>query len=168
MRRGHTRVHHYRGSDGRRKAWSETNLDALAVAAGAQTEQNLLTDLDTNMGVFVNKGWTLIRMVGGVYATPDVPATNSMFGWGICAMDPNVPAINRDVIAATSIRWLGKGFMSNHTTVAGVTYVPVREKFDFRSKYKFPDTREDLWFMTSAQAGAWHFSFNIRCLFLMP
>lgn len=171
-----SRSHSHRGPGPRRRlVWSET-LNTGGVVAGASTfNANLMTDVDTKLGIFVNKGFSVRRIVGDVWVYRNVVATQNMIVvWGVLAGDPNLPVANLRS-GATDLRKLYQGhfFLPNQPAAAQVTgnltAGPLQQHFDTRVRYTFPDEREDLW-MSIDNPGADQVSafFRVRVLLAMP
>lgn len=159
----------------RRLVWSESQ-SAGGIVAGATTfNQNLMTDVDTKLGIFVNKGFSVRRIVGDIFVYRNVVATvNQIVTVGFLAGDPNLPLPNLSA-GNTDLRklWQTNFFMLNQPaaaqTLGNLAYPTPPQHVDTEVRYTFPDEREDLWISTSNQgADQIIVMYKIRVLLAMP
>lgn len=158
----------------RRKVWSETYTGFQNIAATTAFNVNLMTDVDNKLGIFVNKGFTMIRAVGDLMVYPQAAVTAG-FGiqWAILAGDPNLPLTNLNAFQKdirkmlTGTFWLPLMTAAITATTATLTCPP--QHFDTGVKYAFPDEREDLWLSWSNNGNiAVDVAYNVRVLLEMP
>jgi hypothetical protein len=152
-----------RPSQRRRTEWADTQTGSLALAANVISTVDLLADFETRLGVTAFTGFTIARIKLRFTWRPDADVVHQTeLGIGVFdgAVTAQTPATN--VVAD----WMYPYIDTHQTAAPGTTDLQQHVFADIKSQRKLQ--LDDILRMYIRGTTAWHLSYHVRVLVLLP